>query len=76
MPDACLASKCAGLLPCLLTWEDTIRLKSLAISCIPNTTASTDDGGVDSPLRALRTCKVEFYQLSCWLYSMPKLLVF
>ena len=21
-------------------------------------------------------CKVEFYQLSCWLYSMPNLLIF
>ena len=27
----------------------------------------TDKGG---------DCKVEFYQLSCWLYSMPNLLVF
>ena len=27
-------------------------------------------------LLSLRACKVEFYQPSCWLYSMPNLLVF
>ena len=29
-----------------------------------------------SPSRKVRVCKVEFNQPSCWLYSVPNLLVF
>ena len=53
------------------------KSKTLTATLSDNEPEDDSDNKDDKILNAfIATCKVEFYQPSCWLYSMPNFFVF